>query len=144
MALGHGYALHLCGPSYLPFAVPPTCPMPSSATVVKCIDLVFDKDTRTWLYRDTAHEPSPLVLPGGKTPDGTDVWKDCCFMVVREVPADPDSTEEPYVVVTIKSPHLRAVCRCIIGQVANMARGSWSIDPLEVSPCSCCFRYITT
>ena len=106
--------------------------MPASATVAKRLDHIFDKDTETWLYRDTAHEPSPLVLPGGKIPDGTDVWKDCCFVVVREVPVDPDSIEEPHVNVTIKTSHLRAVLKCIIGRVANM--GSWSIDPLKVSP----------
>ena len=81
--------------------------MPASATVAKRLDHIFDKDTETWLYRDTAHEPSPLVLPGGKIPDGTDVWKDCCFVVVREVPVDPDSIEEPHVNVTIKTSHLQ-------------------------------------
>lgn len=99
--------------------------------VIKRLDHVFDKDTRTWSYRDTKGESTPPVLPGGKTPDGADVWKECCFVVVREMPADPDSTDEPDVVVTIKGAHLRATCKRVIGEVANM--GSWSIEPLEVT-----------
>ena len=116
--------------------------MSSSPIVVKRLDRVFDKDTRIWTYRETKGEPVPLVLPGGKNPDGTDVWKECCFVVVREMPADPDSTDEPDVAVTIKSPHLRAVCKRVIGDVAKM--GSWSIEPLEVTPAFYCICYSIT
>ena len=91
---------------------------------------MFDKDTRTWSYRDTKDESTPLVYAGGRRPDGSDSWKECCFVIVRGIPADPDSVDEPDVVVTIKSPHLRAACKHAIGDAAQL--GSWMVEPLEV------------
>ena len=101
-----------------------------ATNIVKRLDHVFDKDTRTWSYRDTKDEPTPRVYAGGRTPDGSDSWKECCFVVVREIPADPDSADAPDVVVTIKSPHLRAACKHAIGDAAQL--GSWMVEPLEV------------
>ena len=109
-------------------------------TIVKRLDHVFDKDTRTWSYRDTKGEPSPRVYAGGHTSDGSDSWKECCFVVVREIPADPDSADAPDVVVTIKSPPLRAACKHAIGEAAQM--GSWTVEPLEVTDILCCHRHI--
>lgn len=106
--------------------------MHQSTLQVKRVDRVFDANRHTWKYEDTAENADPQIPPGGKTLDGSDVWQSFCFVVVRQIPP-PRSLPgiEPTVGIIIKSPHLRAVCKDVIG---ISSQGSWTIDPLEVRP----------
>ena len=116
-------------PRNLCFLMSSSTDSPTSTPLLKRVDRVFDTTTRVWGCEDTKVESFPSVLSGGRAKDGYDVWHSVHFVVVRNMPADSSSKEEPTVTIVIKSPQLRDVCRQIIGELPGL---SWTVDPLEV------------
>ena len=104
-------------------------PTSTSTPLLKRVDRVFDTTTRVWGCEDTKVESFPSVLSGGRATDGYDVWHSVHFVVVRHMPADSSSKEEPAVTIIIKSTQLRDVCKEVIGELPGL---SWTVDPLEV------------
>ena len=97
---------------------------------VKRVDYVYDDNAHTWNYKDTKLDADTQILRGGKKADGTDAWQSLCFVIVRKIPP-PGSPPgaEPTVAITVKSPHLRMVCKNVIGDIPML---SWTVDHLEV------------
>lgn len=109
--------------------------MVQSTLQVKRVDHVFDIHTHTWSYEDTKVDADSQILRGGKKSDGSDVWQSFCFVIVRKIP--PQGTlpgMEPTVAITVKSPHLRTLCKNVIGDIPSL---SWTVDPLKVRPLYC-------
>ncbi|KZT64962.1 hypothetical protein DAEQUDRAFT_769208 [Daedalea quercina L-15889] len=105
-------------------------PKDSQPSVMKRVDHVFSTDTRVWGYEDTKVESFPSVLHGGRASDGSDAWHSFAFVIVRQMPADSSSKDEPTVTVVIKSSHLRMVFKEAVGEIPGL---SWTVDPLELS-----------
>lgn len=126
-------------PRNLCFLMSSSSDSPTSTPLLKRVDRVFDTTTRVWGCEDTKVESFPSVLSGGRATDGYDVWHSVHFVVVRHMPADSSSKEEPTVTIIIKSSQLREASKNVIGELPGL---SWTVDPLEVRAV-CSLRILT-